>query len=158
MKYQHRFEVNVPLAEVAEFHRQSQSMADITPPPVKVQIHQAPAQLAEGDEMDFTLWLGPLPIRWLAGIENVGPTSFTDRQLRGPFRHWTHRHIFESINPETTAVVDEIELGLRLHPWWGLVGLGMRLTLPFLFAYRGWRTCQVLRCQVLARQSLIRKI
>jgi ligand-binding SRPBCC domain-containing protein len=144
MKYQHQFAVNAPLSKVAQFHSQSQSMAAITPPPLKVEIHQAPAQLAEGDEMDFSLKAGPMSIHWLARIENVGPNGFTDRQLSGPFRHWQHRHNFRVIDQTTTAVIDEIEFSLRLHPWWGLVGLGMALTLPFLFAYRGWRTRQLL--------------
>ena len=143
MKYQHQFKVNAPLEQVAQFHSRSQSMANITPPPLKVEVHQAPVQLAEGDEMDFTLRAGPISIHWLARIENVGPNGFTDRQLSGPFCHWRHRHNFKVINPTTTAVIDEIEFSLRPHPWWGLLGLGMALTLPFLFAYRGWRTRQL---------------
>ena len=144
MRYQHRFEVNAPLAAVVDFHAQSASMAAITPPPVVVRVHRAPDRLEDGDEMDFTMWLGPLPMRWLARIEDVSPTGFTDRQLRGPFQNWTHRHAFLSVDGATTAVVDEIDLTLRRHLWWGLVGLGMWLSLPFLFAYRGWKTRRLL--------------
>jgi ligand-binding SRPBCC domain-containing protein len=140
MVYKHRFEVNAPLAAVAEFHAQSASMGAITPPPVVVRIHRAPARLDDGDEMEFTMWLGPLPVRWLARIEDVSPTGFSDRQLSGPFGHWLHRHTFVPIDETTTAVVDEINLKLRPHLLWGLVGLGMRLGLPLLFAYRGWKT------------------
>ena len=144
MEYKHRFEVKAPLAAVAEFHAQSASMAAITPPPVVVRIHSAPARLDDGDEMDFTMWLGPLPLRWLARIEDVGPSGFTDRQLRGPFQEWVHRHTFVSVDEATTAVVDEIDLSLRTRLWWRLVGLGMWLSLPLLFAYRGWKTRQLL--------------
>lgn len=147
MRYRHRFQVDAPLAAVADFHTQSASMGAITPPPVAVRVHRAPARLEEGDEMEFTLWLGPLPMRWLARIENVSPTGFTDRQLRGPFQHWVHRHAFLSVDEITTAVVDEIELSLRLHPWWGLVGLGVWLSLPILFAYRGWKTRRLVEAQ-----------
>jgi len=140
MKYKHRFEVNAPLSAVADFHAQSASMGAITPPPVVVRVHHAPSHLDEGDEMDFTMWLGPLPVRWLARIEDVSPTGFIDRQLRGPFRQWLHRHTFVPVDAATTAVVDEIELELRSHPWWKLVGLMMWFSLPLLFAYRGWKT------------------
>jgi len=140
MKYQHRFEVNAPLAAVADFHTKSVSMGAITPPPVVVRVHRAPSRLDEGDEMDFTMWFGPLSVRWLARIEDVRPTGFTDRQLRGPFRHWLHRHTFVPVDEITTAVVDEIELELRSHSWWKLVGLMMWFSLPLLFAYRGWKT------------------
>jgi ligand-binding SRPBCC domain-containing protein len=147
MRYQHRFRVNAPLAAVANFHAQSASMGAITPPPVVVRVHHAPARLNEGDEMDFTMWLGPLPVRWLARIEDVSSTGFTDRQLRGPFRQWVHHHTFVPVDETTTAVVDEIELVLRWHPLWGVVGLGMWLSLPLLFAYRGWKTRRLIEAQ-----------
>lgn len=148
MKYRHRFEVNAPLAAVAEFHARSASMGAITPPPVVVRIHSAPVLLDDGDEMDFTMWLGPLPVRWLARIEDVNPTGFTDRQVLGPFQEWIHRHTFVPVDKTTTAVLDEIELRLRPHLLWGLVGLGMRLSLPFLFAYRGWKTRRLIQTNV----------
>ena len=147
MRYKHRFQVEAPLAAVAEFHAQSASMGAITPPPVLVRIHRAPARLDDGDEMDFTMWLGPLPFNWLARIEDVSPTGFTDRQLRGPFREWIHRHTFTPVDETTTVVVDEIELELRAHLWWALVGLGMWLSLPLLFAYRGWKTRRLIQAQ-----------
>lgn len=144
MKYQHRFRVRAPLERVAGFHRDSASLGAITPPPVAVQVERAPDLLTEGDEMAFTLCLGPLSIPWLARIENVVPTGFIDRQLQGPFRSWVHRHVFVPLDEATTMVVDEVEAKLRLHPLWGPVGLGMWLSLPLLFAYRGWKTKNLL--------------
>ena len=85
-------------------------MAAITPPPIIVQVHHAPPVLADGDEMDFTMWLGPLPVHWLARIEAVSPAGFTDRQLRGPFTEWIHRHTFRAMDEQTTDVIDEITL------------------------------------------------
>jgi ligand-binding SRPBCC domain-containing protein len=105
MMYRHSFHVQAPLTAVADFHTQSTSMGAITPLPIVVQVHHAPARLESGDKMDFTLWLGPLPVRWLAQVE--------------------------------------IELKLRPHLLWGLVGLGMWFSLPLLFAYRGWKTCRL---------------
>jgi ligand-binding SRPBCC domain-containing protein len=95
--------------------------------------------------MEFTMWLGPLPLRWLARIEDVSPTGFTDRQLRGPFREWVHRHTYVPVDEATTAVVDEIDLSLRRRLWWRLVGVGMWLSLPLLFAYRGWKTQRLIK-------------
>jgi ligand-binding SRPBCC domain-containing protein len=146
-RYRHKFKVKASLAKVADFHARSTSMAAITPPPVVVRVHQAPARLDEGDEMKFTLWLGPLFIRWVARIEDVSVTGFTDRQLHGPFNHWVHRHTFEPVDETTTAVTDEIEFSLQRHPGWKLVGLVMKLNLPLLFAYRGWKTRRFLERQ-----------
>ena len=143
MIYHHRFEVQAPLKAIADFHRQSASMGAITPPPVIVKIHHAPEILQEGDEMDFTMWLGPLPIRWVAAIEDVSPTGFVDRQIRGPFTRWEHRHTFVPVNTTTTAVIDEVTAELSSNPFWRALGYGMWLNLAVLFAYRGWRTRQL---------------
>ena len=117
--------------------------------------------------MDFTLWFGPFPLRWVARIEALeaqtpevssrlpqsgrrlglvrgASAGFADRQVRGPFAHWLHRHLFIPLDDQTTAVVDEIELKFRRHPLWGPVGVGMWLSLPFLFAYRARKTRRLL--------------
>jgi ligand-binding SRPBCC domain-containing protein len=142
MIYRHSFIVPAPVQDVAEFHARSASMGEITPPPVIVKIQRAPECLAEGDEMRFTLWLGPVPVHWLARIEGVSPTGFTDQQVQGPFERWEHRHSFVTVDQNSTRVDDEVTYTIRRHPWWGLVGLGMALGLPALFAYRGWKTKQ----------------
>ena len=143
-KFRHTFRVNAPLNKVVDFHRHAASMGAITPPPVIAQIHEAPARLGEGDKMDFTLWLGPFPIRWVAQIEDVTPTGFVDRQLAGPFHHWVHRHTFVFVDDTTTEVIDEIDYSLRSHLIWRNVGWGMSTNLPILFAYRGWKTKRLL--------------
>lgn len=155
MKYQSRFRVNAPVEMVADFHSHSAAMAAITPPPIIVQVHQAPEQLAEGDEMDFTLWLGPLPVHWAARFEDVTASSFVDRQVRGPMRLWRHHHRFVAVDEHTTDVLDDVELEVRPHPFWGPVGLGMALNLPVLFAYRAWRTRRLLERAYRAGNSLV---
>ncbi len=145
MKYRHQFRVQASIGQAAEFHRRSASMAAITPPPILVQVRRAPPVLSQGDEMAFTMWLGPIPIQWLARIEAVSPAGFTDRQLRGPFAEWVHQHKFISVDENTTEIVDEITLQLHSHPLWWLVGLAMRLGLPLLFAFRAWKTKRLLR-------------
>lgn len=144
MFFRHRFQVRAPLDKVAAFHSQSSGMAAITPPPLTVILHQAPPTLNEGDTMDFSLKLGPFPIRWLAQIESVTSTGFTDRQLRGPFAEWAHQHKFSAVDENTTDVIDEITLRLSRDPIKFFLGLGMRLGLPFLFAFRAWKTRRLL--------------
>jgi len=145
MNYRHRFVVRAPLARVSDFHRQVASMPAITPPPLSVRLYHAPDILGEGDEMDFSLGVGPVRIRWLARIEGVSPNGFTDRQVRGPFAEWVHRHSFNALDNQTTEVVDEITLRLRTQPGWWLVGMGMWLGLPILFAFRASKTRRLLQ-------------
>lgn len=144
MRFQHRFRVRAPLAAVADFHSQAQSIAAITPPFVPLQMQHAPPRLGEGDKVAFTMWLGPLPVRWRALVQEVSPAGFSDRQLDGPFREWVHHHSFVAVDDHTTEVVDRVEAGLRRHALWGPVGLVMWLGLPLLFTYRGWKTRRLL--------------
>jgi ligand-binding SRPBCC domain-containing protein len=145
MIYRHRFQVNAPLARVSEFHSQAASMPAITPPPLSVRLHHAPQILGEGDEMDFSLGVGPISIRWVARIEHVSSRGFSDRQVRGPFAEWVHRHSFNALDDQTTEVVDEITLRPRSHPFWWLVGMGMWAGLPILFAFRANKTRRMLQ-------------
>lgn len=144
MRYIHRFRVKAPLSSVVAFHQQPSSMAAITPPPMMAEIHHAPESLANGGEVKFSLWLGPLPIHWTASIEEVSEAGFSDRQVNGPFSVWVHRHSFQRVDDQTTEVIDQIEMKFRAHPGWALVGLGFVMGLPALFAYRGWKTRRLL--------------
>jgi ligand-binding SRPBCC domain-containing protein len=144
MRYGHLFRVRAPLAAVAEFHRQANSMAAITPPVIPMQMEQGPSRLDRGDQMSFTMWLGPLPVKWRAYIGQLSSGGFEDHQLEGPFRYWVHRHAFAQVDEHTTEVTDEVQAGLRWHPLWAPIGLSMWLGLPLLFAFRGWMTRRLL--------------
>lgn len=144
MKFRHTFRVKAPQAAVADFHSRSASMPAITPPPMIVRVHAAPAQMRSGDQMDFTLWAGPLPLRWIASIEDASAAGFTDRQIRGPFAAWSHRHRFVPVDEQTTDVLDEVQAELKRHPFWWLAGALMWAGMPLLFAYRGWKTRKLL--------------
>ena len=109
-----------------------------------MQIQEAPDPLNEGDTMNFTTRLGPLPLRWHARIENVNETGFTDRQITGPFSEWVHRHDFLPYSDHQTEVRDHIEYAIRLHLIWGPIGFGMVLGLPLLFAFRARKTRRLL--------------
>ena len=96
--------------------------------------------------MRFTLWFGPIPIRWLARHE-PGPTShsFADSQVKGPLAYWRHEHIFNEV-AGGVELTDRITLAHR----GGLRGLWTRLAfdglpLRILFAYRHWRTRRALQ-------------
>lgn len=78
------FTVPAPLQKVAEFHRDTRALKRLTPPPVFVQIHSM-EPLAEGSRSVFTMWFGPLPLRWTAIHSNVDTMhGFTDTQEKGP--------------------------------------------------------------------------
>jgi ligand-binding SRPBCC domain-containing protein len=111
---------------------------------VRVELLQAPEPLSKGGEMVFNLWLGPVPIHWVASLEDSSEAGFTDRQTSGPFAEWVHRHSFVRIDEERTEVIDRIHVRLKAHLLWGLVGGGFVLGLPVMFAYRAWKTRRLL--------------
>lgn len=123
------------------FHESSAAFSKLTPPPIFVQMHRDNrTSLTEG-ELEFTLWFGPLPVRWIARHE-PGPTStsFADRALKGPMAYWRHEHIFEAV-PDGIALTDRITLAHKP----GFKGLLTRLMfdgapLRILFLYRHLRT------------------
>jgi ligand-binding SRPBCC domain-containing protein len=136
--YTHRVSVKAPLGDVAEFHRDAQALRRLTMPPVFIQIHSA-EPLAENSKTEFTLWLGPLPMQWLAVHSQVDQLyGFTDTQSRGPFMHWEHQHRFIKIDEYTTEITDEIQAQMPRHLFWKLVCWLMWVNLPLMFAYRSW--------------------
>lgn len=139
MRYERQFTLEAEPADVAAFHRRARSLRAITPLPMT--IHAAPDPLESGDEITFTMWMGPLPVRWHGRIESVDGDGFDDVQVRGPFGSWRHRHRFEPVASGGTTVHDtvEVEMPFLLSPRYVIAAL-MWVGLPVLFVYRAWRT------------------
>lgn len=139
--FEHRFRVNTSLEAVSLFHHDTYALKKLTPPPVIAQIHSV-EPLAEGSRSTFTLWFGPVPVRWTAEHSSVDRrTGFTDTQISGPMKFWRHRHEWHAEAERTTIVTDRIEY--EHHP--GYRGLLTRILFapPFLkimFTYRKWAT------------------
>ena len=51
--------------------------------------------MQEGTRTDYKLQLHGIPFRWQSLIHHWNPvTSFSDRQIRGPYKKWDHTHTF----------------------------------------------------------------
>lgn len=135
-RFHQSFRVEAPLQAVQAFHASPSALKALTPPPVVVQLHRF-GELQEGMEAEFTLWMGPIPIRWIARHENVGPEGFDDVLVKGPMAAWRHRHRFVDEGNGRSRVDDDIEY---THPrgWAGLWTRLMfgRLALRGTFFYR----------------------
>ncbi len=138
--FDYEFEVEAPVELVSAFHHDTSVLHRLTPPPVFLRIHRFGA-MAEGMEAEFTMWVGPIPMRWEVVHMNVTERGFTDDARRGPLKKWTHTHRFEPRESGRSAVVEHIEYE---HPA-GVRGLLTRLmfskpSLWGLFTYRRWVT------------------
>lgn len=138
-EFTHSFQVDAPVSTVRAFHTGPHGFRALAPPGLPLRIHHASLGPPYGN-LDFTMWLGPLPVRWLAHIEWQDANSFRDDQLRGPFERWTHEHAFSQAPDGRTDVADRIRFRVRRHPVWGPIGHLMAVMLPLLFRYRAWVT------------------
>ncbi len=139
------FTVNAPLESVAAFHADTRALKTLNPPGVIVQLHRVDP-MAEGSISEFTLWMGPIPVRWRAVHSAIGPNGFTDTQASGPLKFWRHTHRFTVLDEHTTQIHEQIEY--EFQPGWrGLFAriLFGRLGLLALFTYRKLATRRVLK-------------
>ncbi len=136
MVFQHSFLVAAPVEAVVAFHSDPSALKRLTPLPIVAQMHDY-EPLGEGSNARFTLWFGPVPVRWHAVHSDVAPTGFTDSQVSGPLRTWRHTHRFVAVGPGQTRVDDHIVY--EHHKGWrGLLSRALfsRPGLLYLFTAR----------------------
>lgn len=144
-----RFQVMTRLEVVVNFHFAPDALQQLTPPPVIVQTHHT-EPLAENSTIEFTLWLGPLPIHWRARhVRVVRENGFSDVQEVGPFEYWEHTQAWRADGPDSTEVVEIIRY--RHHQ--GLKGLFTKVllnpvTTRWMFAFHRRIICNT--CHSLA--------
>jgi ligand-binding SRPBCC domain-containing protein len=127
-----------PLEVVFSFFAEARNLEQITPPWLRFRVlNPGPVEMRVGALIDYRLHVHRVPLRWTSRIEEWDPgRGFVDRQLRGPYGLWHHRHRFEP-SGAGTLVSDEVDYALPL----GRVGeLGhrafVRRDLERIFAYR----------------------
>jgi ligand-binding SRPBCC domain-containing protein len=126
-----------PLPEVFEFFSRASNLERITPPWMSFELMGDPGKIEAGTLIRYRLKVRGVPLRWTSRID-VFETDhvFVDRQLKGPYELWVHRHEFMADGDET-IVRDEVRYQLPL----GILGviahlLFVRRDLKAIFAYR----------------------
>jgi len=132
----------LPRKQVFAFFEDPRNLFDITPDWLSFVMKDRDSKTAmfEGAEFDYTIrWLG-IPIPWKSRIIGYQPRGqFTDIQLTGPYRSWSHLHTFEEV-PEGTLMQDMVTYQLPLGPLGNLVhALTVRRQLEDIFRYRAMR-------------------
>ena len=89
--------------EVFDFFSDAFQLERITPPLLRFRVlTPAPIQIKAGTLIDYKLRVHGVPIKWKTEISTWDPPySFTDRQLKGPYRLWEHLHTFEEVEDGT---------------------------------------------------------
>ncbi|MEQ8674341.1 MAG: hypothetical protein RLP44_09655 [Aggregatilineales bacterium] len=139
--YEKRSVMKTTVEQMIAFHNAPRAFATLTPPPIFIQVIRDDRTSLQDGEVEFNMWFGPLPIRWIANHEEItAEHGFADRQIKGPLAFWYHRHIFEA-TPDGVALIDRISI---MHKP-GIQGILTRLffdgiPLRILFFYRHLRT------------------
>ena len=89
--------IPAPLEEVFSFFSDAENLNRITPPWLYFKIlTPLPIVMKRNALIDYSIRLLGLRLVWKTEIaEWQPPHRFVDRQIKGPYRHWEHNHLFE---------------------------------------------------------------
>jgi ligand-binding SRPBCC domain-containing protein len=125
-------------ADLFPFFASPENLQLITPHWLKFKIRtQLPVDMHESAIIDYSLQLHGLPVFWRSMIRNWSPPNeFTDTQIKGPFKLWTHRHQLIT-NSEGTLMIDTVHYQVPGGPFAGLINrMYVRRDVARIFAYR----------------------
>jgi ligand-binding SRPBCC domain-containing protein len=145
----HRFEtvtdILLPPEEVFPFFAAAENLERITPPELRFQIlTPLPIEMRQGTLIEYRLRLQGIPFLWRTEISEWNPPhAFTDRQLKGPYHSWIHRHTFEA-TADGTRMTDRVDYRLPFWPPGELALPFVRRKIHRIFEFRGEVIRQVL--------------
>ena len=127
--------VPYPLEEVFAFFSDASNLPKLTPPWVHIEIRTPrPIEMKPGTLIEYRMRLYGIPFGWLTEIKTWDPPhSFSDIQLRGPYRVWDHTHSFEAKDGGTLC---HDHVVYRPHGGWLTNALFVRRDVERMFAYR----------------------
>ncbi|QYX31072.1 SRPBCC family protein [Sphaerospermopsis torques-reginae] len=139
--FTHSSIINAPVEVVWKFHERQDILQLLTPPWQPVQVLRREGGLDEGAITEFKLFLGPLPLTWLARHTDFEQYRlFTDVQISGPFESWVHRHEFTEEDGKT-RLTDNISYSMPGGDGVEFVsGWLIQLQLEAMFRYRHFIT------------------
>lgn len=137
LDFEYETYIAAPVEEVFAFHERPDAIELLCPPWQKLRVVRRVGGLEAGSLVEFRIWFGPLPRKWVAHhIAYEKNRLFMDEQREGPFEAWVHAHRFE---PEGTGtrLIDSIEFAPPFsalsEP---LMGWFMKREMRRLFEYR----------------------
>ena len=104
-----RSEFKEPLQEIFDWHMRAGALERLIPPWENVRIHKSGAPSERG-EVHLRMRRGGIPFDMrVKHTEFSKDQSFQDEQMKGPFKHWKHTHLFEEDSEGGTIMEDHIE-------------------------------------------------
>jgi ligand-binding SRPBCC domain-containing protein len=130
--------IAAPRSVVFGFHERPDALERLIPPWERVEVVDAPRSLQPGSRVVLRMAFGPLRFDWIAEhTEYIHDRLFVDRQVKGPFAFWLHRHCFEDDGQGGTILRDEVEYRPFLGTFGEIVaGRFLKSKLERMFEYR----------------------
>ncbi len=81
----------------------------LIPPWQKIALISRDPGLEAGNRTVFRIFAGPFSLVWIAEhVDYEVEQSFTDMQIRGPFRYFRHQHTFRKLEGDSSSMEDTI--------------------------------------------------
>lgn len=107
--------------DIVRFFQDPSNLSKITPKEMNFSIiDQAPQKVEEGIELSYKFKKYGLPLKWVSKIKNLKEQSFTDIQLKGPYKKWVHEHHFLPVN-NGSLIIDRVRYQMPLGPLGSIV-------------------------------------
>ncbi|NRA46174.1 MAG: TIGR01777 family protein [Oligoflexales bacterium] len=125
------------IEEIWPFFADARNLEKITPPWLKFKVVAGePESIGQDSSFKYALKIHGLPIKWHSKIKAWIPNEqFTDIQTKGPYRLWSHRHLFHPL-AGGTLMEDRVEYGLPFAPFSHVALPFVQKDLNKIFSYR----------------------
>lgn len=135
--------------DVFDWHEAPGAFERLTPPWERVRVIRHEGGIRDGARVSLRVGPPPFSLRWdLEHRDYNYGSSFTDQQVRGPFRYWRHVHRMIPDGPRSCVLEDSIEYELPLGLLGRLFGRPfVQRKLKRLFKYRHDVTRQAFAAQ-----------
>jgi ligand-binding SRPBCC domain-containing protein len=138
MNYVKETRLRAAPSDVFAWHEIPGAFEKLLPSGQQVEIVERASSLRPGSRVVLRVKIGPVWKEWIAEhTEYEPPHLFADRQVKGPFAKWYHRHRFLDDGAGGTILREEVEYEVP-GGWLGKMAIGGRVAaeLEKLFAHR----------------------
>lgn len=145
---QKRQVIPLSIQKTWEFFSDPGNLAKITPENLGFRILQGNQDSSIYPGKIIAYKVSPLfhmPLTWVTEITHVEkPYAFTDKQLAGPYKLWSHKHFFKALGKKTvmTDIVDYALPGGWLSPL--IHSILVKPRLEQIFSYREKKLVEIL--------------
>ncbi|MGB7201928.1 MAG: SRPBCC family protein [Pyrinomonadaceae bacterium] len=145
--YTGSLEIALPRHEVFSFFANAENLERITPPQLGFQIiTPTPIEMKAGALIDYRISLHGIPMTWRTEITKWDPPhEFVDKQLKGPYKQWIHRHTFTETENGTTLIGDEVRYRLPFEPFGDIARFFVEREIKNIFDYRQKTVAEVFK-------------